>query len=362
MKKFFLVFLMVTLLSCSSIHPSDSTRSNAQLQMELVEFEYQEDLNIPYQSDLLDYHRQVDDRVFFSYQRKTGDHIISLLTDELGYYQLSTREYHTLLQFHDENIRIWDYAYMNDVLLASIYDGEESKIIVQDKNGRKVVFQNHVISEFQVAEFFVDQTNAYFLNYDVIDKDLMKASLMKFDFQTLQFETLYETDAYVKDVPDYRMKQSLHHLTFALKTKIGNVIYDYNTQQSQLEQMVYSKSVGNVIWYDEDHYILMDIRNQKSISIMIDKKGNELFPFKTRIFQIYHTGERLYYFNQSTYLDRSTIAYLNGFTQYTITNSDDYLSSGSVLRFFVYDQKLYIVENVTYKKNVVIHIYHIDNQ
>ena len=71
--------------------------------------------------------------------------------------------------------------------------------------------------------------------------------MKKIDLKTGEDRVLTEHFASVKDVPDYTLEISEHHLTYGIEENGKNIICDWNADEEKLIQIEVDFPVGKVV-------------------------------------------------------------------------------------------------------------------
>lgn len=250
------------------------------------------------ESDSSEFHRVEDDKAYISLERISANSTTSFFTNSIGYISLVDGSYHEIASFVDEDLRIWDYVADDNVILASTFNCGFYEVIYKNGDETKQIERNQIDNEFQIPIFKQIGTDIFYLSYATNREDKgVWTALKKIDLKTGEDRVLTEHFASVKDVPDYTLEISEHHLTYGIEENGKNIICDWNADEEKLIQIEVDFPVGKVVWSKGDEYITSDAK--RSEAFLLDKNGekkdrfNHLFNRVTSIGNgVFHTNNK----------------------------------------------------------------------
>ena len=187
------------------------------------------------ESDSSEFHRVEDDKAYISLERISADSTTSFFTNSIGYISLVDGSYHEIASFVDEDLRIWDYVADDNVILASTFNGGFYEVIYKNGDETKQIERNQIDNEFQIPIFKQIGTDIFYLSYTTSREDKgVWTALKKIDLKTGEDRVLTEHFASVKDVPDYTLEISEHHLTYGIEEHGTNILCDWKRSEAFL--------------------------------------------------------------------------------------------------------------------------------
>ena len=190
-------------------------------------------------------------------------------------------------------------------------------MIYKNGNETKQIERNQIDNEFQIPIFKQIGTDIFYLSYATNREDKgVWTALKKIDLKTGEDRVLTEHFASVKDVPDYTLEISEHHLTYGIEENGKNIICDWNADEEKLIQIEVDFPVGKVVWSKGDEYITSDAK--RSEAFLLDKNGEKKDRFNHLFNRVTSIGNGVFHTN-----DKDVVRYNEGvLTNYQYMNGN----------------------------------------